>query len=83
MIGAVNRRAGVIPLLLLSGVVVCVAAGFARGVWVANLPSGKPELHFTSELKELMKKKNVSNAHVSLSDERGIAFATVILECEK
>ena len=54
-----------------------------HGVWVANLPSGKPELHFTNALKELLQKKNVSNAHVSLSDERGIAFATVILECEK
>jgi holo-[acyl-carrier protein] synthase len=54
-----------------------------HGVWVANLPSGKPVLHFTSELKELLKKRSVSNAHLSLSDERGIAFATVILECEK
>jgi holo-[acyl-carrier protein] synthase len=54
-----------------------------HGVWVANLPSGKPVLHFTNDLKELLKKKNVSNAHLSLSDERGIAFATVILECEK
>ena len=54
-----------------------------HGVWVANLPSGKPVLHFTSDLKELLQKRNVSNAHLSLSDERGIAFATVILECEK
>ena len=54
-----------------------------HGVWVANLPSGKPVLNFTSELKELMKKKHVSNTHLSLSDERGLAFATVILECEK
>ena len=54
-----------------------------HGVWVANLPSGKPVLHFTNDLKELLRKKNVSNAHLSLSDERGIAFATVILECEK
>jgi holo-[acyl-carrier protein] synthase len=54
-----------------------------HGVWVANLPSGKPVLHFTNDLKELLKTKNVSNAHLSLSDERGIAFATVILECEK
>jgi len=54
-----------------------------HGVWVANLPSGKPVLHFTEDLKELLQEKNVSNAHLSLSDERGIAFATVILECEK
>ena len=54
-----------------------------HGVWVANLPSGKPVLHFTSGLKELLQERNVSHAHLSLSDERGIAFATVILECEK
>ena len=54
-----------------------------HGVWVANLPSGKPVLHFTNGLKELLQERNVSHAHLSLSDERGIAFATVILECEK
>jgi phosphopantetheinyl transferase (holo-ACP synthase) len=30
-----------------------------------------------------MKKRNIQHTHLSLSDERGIAFATVILECEK
>ena len=54
-----------------------------HGVWVVNLPSGKPVLHFTNDLKQLLQTRNVSNAHLSLSDERGIAFATVILECEK
>jgi len=54
-----------------------------HGVWVTNLPSGKPVLNFTDKLKELMEKRNISSSHLSLSDERGIAFATVILECEK
>ncbi len=54
-----------------------------HGVWVANLPSGKPELHFTPALRALMDGKGVTGTHVSLSDEKGVAFATVILECEK
>ena len=54
-----------------------------HGVWVTNLPSGKPVLAFSEDLKLLLKKKQVGVAHVSLTDERGIAMATVILECEK
>jgi holo-[acyl-carrier protein] synthase len=52
-----------------------------HGVWVANLPSGKPELHFSLPLKKLLEKNGVTRAHLSLSDEKGVAFATVILEC--
>ena len=54
-----------------------------HGVWVTNLKSGKPVLEFSSALKELLAKRGVTHAHVSLSDERGVAFATVILECER
>jgi holo-[acyl-carrier protein] synthase len=54
-----------------------------HGMWVVNLPSGKPELQFTAPLRSLMQGKGVTRAHLSLSDEKGVAFATVILECEK
>ena len=54
-----------------------------HGVWVVNLPSGKPELRFTPALQALLDGKGVTRAHLSLSDEKGVAFATVILECEK
>jgi len=54
-----------------------------HGVWVTNLPSGKPVLNFSEKLKQLLNKRQISTSHLSLSDERGIAFATVILECEK
>jgi holo-[acyl-carrier protein] synthase len=54
-----------------------------HGVWVANLRSGKPVLEFSDPLKALMKEKGVTRSHVSLSDEKGVAFATVILECER
>ena len=49
-------------------------------MWVVNLPSGKPELRFSPSLSEMLKGKGVTQTHLSLSDEKGIAFATVILE---
>ncbi len=54
-----------------------------HGVWVRNLPSGRPVLEFSDDLARFMAAKGVTSAHVSLSDEKGIAFATVVLECEK
>ena len=54
-----------------------------HGVWVKNLASGQPVLEFSDALQRYLDAKGVTSAHVSLSDERGVAFATVILECEK
>jgi holo-[acyl-carrier protein] synthase len=52
-----------------------------HGVWVRNLASGKPVLEFSDALQKLLETKGVTSTHLSLSDERGVAFATVILEC--
>ena len=52
-----------------------------HGVWVINLPSGKPVLEFSPELKALLDRKKILGSHLSLSDERELAAATVILEC--
>ena len=54
-----------------------------HGVWVRNLKSGQPVLEFSERLKTYLEGKGVTRTHVSLSDEKGVAFATVILECEK
>jgi holo-[acyl-carrier protein] synthase len=54
-----------------------------HGVWVVNLPSGKPELAFSDALRALPSQRGVSRSHLTLTDERGVAVATVILECEK
>jgi holo-[acyl-carrier protein] synthase len=54
-----------------------------HGVWVRNHPSGKPELEFSSRLQTLLSDRGISRCHVSLADERGVAVATVILECER
>lgn len=53
-----------------------------HGVWVTNHKSGKPELGFSEELGKLLQARRISRAHVSLTDERGLAAATVILECD-
>ena len=53
-----------------------------HGVWVVNLKSGKPVLEFSSPLKKLLLERKIRNSHLSLTDEKEIAAATVILECE-
>ncbi len=53
-----------------------------HGVWVINLTSGKPQFEFSSELKKLLNEKHIHHSHLSLTDEREMASATVILECE-
>ena len=52
-----------------------------HGLWVVNLKSGKPQLEFSDELQELLKQRQIRRTHLSLTDEREIAAATVILEC--
>ena len=51
-----------------------------HGVWVINLRSGKPSLEYTPALKAMLDARGVGHAHVSLTDERELASATVILE---
>ena len=53
-----------------------------HGVWVINLRSGKPALEFTPALQALLDTRGVGRAHVSLTDERELASATVILETQ-
>ena len=53
-----------------------------HGVWVANLPSGKPVLEFTPRLKAFMEQRGISGSHLTITDEREIASATVILEAK-
>jgi len=54
-----------------------------HGVWVVNLRSGRPQLEFSPPLRGLLDSRLIRHAHVSLTDERAIATATVILECER
>ena len=51
-----------------------------HGVWVNNLRSGKPVLDFSPALRELLEARGIGRSHLSLSDERELASATVVLE---
>ena len=53
-----------------------------HGVWVTNMRSGKPQLEFSSALNTLLKERKITRSHVSLTDEQGMAAATVILESD-
>lgn len=53
-----------------------------HGVWVVNLKSGKPQLEFSPELASLLRARGIRRSHLTLTDERDMAAATVILECD-
>jgi holo-[acyl-carrier protein] synthase len=53
-----------------------------HGVWVTNLRSGKPVLEYSPALAELMRARGITRSHVSITDERGMASATVVLETD-
>lgn len=54
-----------------------------HNVGVANLPSGQPVLRFSAPLAALLERRGITAVHVSLTDERDLAAATVILEGAK
>jgi holo-[acyl-carrier protein] synthase len=53
-----------------------------HGVWVINLNSGKPQLEYSAALARLLRDRGIQRSHLTLTDERGMAAATVILECD-
>lgn len=53
-----------------------------HGVWVSNLRSGKPQLEYSARLSALLEARGIRRSHLTLTDEPGMASATVILECD-
>jgi holo-[acyl-carrier protein] synthase len=51
-----------------------------HNVGVANLPSGQPVLRFSAPLAAMLAERGITAVHVSLTDERDMAHATVIIE---
>ena len=51
-----------------------------HGVWVSNLRSGKPHFEFSGALRALLEERQIVRSHLTLTDERELACATVILE---
>lgn len=53
-----------------------------HGVWVSHRDLGQPQLEFSAAVAALLKAEGIRRTHLSLSDERSLASATVILECD-
>ena len=51
-----------------------------HNIGILNNQLGKPYFYFTNELSAWLKTKNITNAHLSISDEATISSAFVILE---
>ncbi len=51
-----------------------------QNVGVLNVVSGAPQLIFTNVLQVMLSARGIVTAHVSLTDENGMACAFVILE---
>jgi holo-[acyl-carrier protein] synthase len=51
-------------------------------IGVVNHPSGRPYLELSSALGTLVRSRGIVSVHVSITDERGMAAAFVVLEGE-
>ncbi len=56
------------------------AANTWHQLTIGNEPSGRPRLEFGAELAALLHRRGICRWHVSLSDERDYAVASIILE---
>jgi holo-[acyl-carrier protein] synthase len=62
-----------------------LGTGFKQGVYpslisVEHLASGKPTIKVSGKVRGLFNKFEIKQSHISLSDDGGFAFASVILE---
>lgn len=53
-----------------------------HSLWVSNQDAGQPRLEFSASLASLLAARGICRTHLSLSDERSLASAMVILECD-
>jgi holo-[acyl-carrier protein] synthase len=51
-----------------------------QNIGVVNHASGRPYLELSADLGDFVRSRGILNVHVSLTDERGIAAAFVVLE---
>lgn len=50
------------------------------GISILNDTLGKPYFVFSTEISQWLQERNISNYHLSISDERSLSSAVVILE---
>jgi holo-[acyl-carrier protein] synthase len=65
-------------------VVKAMGTGFAHGVWIRDVGVvqnswGKPEVVFSERGERVRRGLGVGDAHVTLSDERGLVVAVAVL----
>ncbi len=65
-------------------IVKAMGTGFAHGVWIRDVgivqnPWGKPEVVFSERGERVRRGLGVGEAHVTLSDERGLVVAVAVL----
>jgi holo-[acyl-carrier protein] synthase len=53
-----------------------------QNIGVVNHASGRPYFELSADLAELVRRRGIRSVHVSITDERGIAAAFVVLEGE-
>ncbi len=53
-----------------------------HSLWVTQRELGQPQLEFSAPLAALLAARGIRRTHLSLSDERSLASAMVILECD-
>jgi len=65
-------------------IVKAMGTGFAHGVWIRDVGVvqnawGKPEVVFSERGERVRRGLGVGDAHVTLSDERGVVVAVAVL----
>jgi holo-[acyl-carrier protein] synthase len=53
-----------------------------HALWVQHDLQGRPQFGFDAPLRKRMALLRIARSHLSISDERSIATATVVLECD-
>lgn len=59
-----------------------MAPAMPKNISVTHDKRGKPILEFNKELRSFMDYKRIDSEHISISDEKNIASAFVVLSCK-
>ena len=51
-----------------------------KDVWILNSSTGSPTIHFSSRVLDFLFNKDIRTSHLSISHERKMAVAVVVLE---
>ena len=65
-------------------VVKAMGTGFAHGMWIRDVgvvqnPWGKPEVVFSARGEAVRRRLGIGEAHVTLTDEKGLVVAVAVL----